>query len=170
MSHPSAFKTPKGEAAYLAAYDAAMKRWPVPYEEMDIPSRFGMTHVIVSGPKDAPPMVLLHGYWATSTMWAPNIADFSKDYRVYAVDVIGQPSRSIPAEAIRDAADYAAWLTATLNALHLDSVCLVGCRSAGGWRSITQWPHRRAFGSWCCCLLAASCRWSDSSACAGYSW
>ena len=25
MSHPSAFKTPEGEAAFLAAYDAAMK-------------------------------------------------------------------------------------------------------------------------------------------------
>ena len=109
MSHPSAFKTPEGEAAFLAAYDAAMKSWTVPYEETDIPTPFGMTHVVVSGPKDAPPLVLLHGYWATSTMWAPNIADFSKDYRVYAVDVMGQPGKSIPAEPIRDAADYAAW-------------------------------------------------------------
>jgi len=99
MSHPSAFKTPEGEAAFLAAYDAAMKSWPVPYEETDVPTPFGMTHVVVSGPKDAPPLVLLHGYWATSTMWAPNIADFSKDYRVYAVDVMGQPSKSIPASA-----------------------------------------------------------------------
>jgi pimeloyl-ACP methyl ester carboxylesterase len=68
-------------------------------------------------------------------MWAPNIADFSKDYRVYAVDVMGQPSKSIPAEPIRDAADYAAWLTATLDALHLDSVCLVGM-SFGGWLAL----------------------------------
>ena len=136
MSSPrSVFKTPEGEGAFLAAYDAAMKFWPVPYEEMDIPSRFGMTHVIVSGPKDAPPLALLHGYWATSTMWAPNIADFSKDYRVYAVDVMGQPGKSIPAEAIRDAADYAAWLTATLDALHLDHVCLVGM-SFGGWLAL----------------------------------
>jgi pimeloyl-ACP methyl ester carboxylesterase len=135
MPGPSAFKTPEGEAAFLAAYDAAMKLWPVPYEEMDISTPFGMTHVVVSGPKDAPPLVLLHGYWATSTMWAPNIADFSRDYRVYAVDVMGQPSRSIPAEPIRDAADYAAWLTATLDALHLDSVCLVGM-SFGGWLAL----------------------------------
>ena len=135
MSGPSAFKTPDGEAAFLAAYDAAMKLWPVPYEEMDIPTQFGMTHVVVSGPKDAPPVVLLHGYWATSTMWAPNIADFSKDYRVHAVDVMGQPSKSMPAEPIRDAADYAAWLTAILDALHLDRVCLVGM-SFGGWLAL----------------------------------
>ena len=135
MSHSSAFKTPEGEAAYLAAYDAAMKLWPVPYEEMEVPSRFGMTHVIVSGPKDAPPLVLLHGYMATSTMWSPNIADFSKDYRVYAVDVMGQPSKSIPTEPIRNAADYAVWLAATLDALHLDRICLVG-KSYGGWLAL----------------------------------
>src|SRR5215510_8448387 len=102
MSHESAFKTPEGEAAYLEAYDAAMKLLPVSYEEMTIQSRFGLTHVVISGPKDAPPLVLLHGYMATSTMWSPNIEDFSKEYRVYAVDVMGQPSRSIPDEPIRD--------------------------------------------------------------------
>ena len=75
MSHASAFKTPRGEAAYLAAYKAAMNLWPVSYEEIEIPSRFGIAHVIVSGPKNASPLVLLHGYMATSTMWAPNIIE-----------------------------------------------------------------------------------------------
>ena len=41
MTHTSAFNTPEGEVAYLAACDAAMKLWPVPYEETEIPSRFG---------------------------------------------------------------------------------------------------------------------------------
>lgn len=134
-SRPSSFKTPEGEALFLAAYDAALKRWPVPYEELEVSSRFGTTHVVVSGSKDAPPLVLLHGYWATSTMWSPNIADFSKAYRVYAIDVMGQPGKSIPAEPIRDAADYATWLTATLDALHLGRVSLVGM-SFGGWLAL----------------------------------
>jgi pimeloyl-ACP methyl ester carboxylesterase len=131
----SAFKTPQGEAAYLAAYDAAMRSWPVPYEEMEIPGRFGITHVVASGPTGAPPLVLLHGYWATLTMWTPNIADFSKDYRTYAIDVMGQPSKSFPAEPIRNAADYAEWLTAVLDGLHLDRICLVGM-SYGGWLAL----------------------------------
>lgn len=136
MSHaPSTFKTPEGEAAFLAAYDAAMKLWPVPYTEMDLPSQFGTTHVVISGQKDGPPLVLLHGYMATSTMWSPNIADFSKDYCVYAIDVMGQPSKSIPREPIQDAADYTAWLTATLDGLHLDRISLVGM-SYGGWLAL----------------------------------
>jgi hypothetical protein len=50
MSHPSVIKTLEGEARLRAAYDAALKRWPVPYEEIDIPGRFGTTHVVASGP------------------------------------------------------------------------------------------------------------------------
>jgi pimeloyl-ACP methyl ester carboxylesterase len=130
------FKTVAGEAAYLSAYDAAIKLWPVPYEEMDIPGRFGLTHVVACGPRDAPPLVLLHGYWATLTMWTPNVADFSESYRVYAVDVMGQPGRSIPDKPIRNAADYVAWLTSILNELKLDRVSLVGM-SYGGWLSLT---------------------------------
>jgi len=68
-------------------------------------------------------------------MWTPNIADFSQDHRVYAIDVMGQPGKSIPGEAIRNEADYAAWLTATLDALHLDRVSLVGM-SYGGWLAL----------------------------------
>ena len=136
MSHTSAFKTREGEAAYLAAYDSAMRLWPVSYEEIEIPTRFGSTHVVVCGPKGAPPLVLLHGYMATSAMWSPNIRDFSNDYRVYAIDTMGQPSKSIPGEPIRNAADYVAWLTATLDALQLDRISLVGM-SFGGWLALT---------------------------------
>ena len=134
-SPSSAFRTPDGQAAFLAAYDAAMKSWPVPYEEMEIPGRFGTTHVIASGPTGAPPLVLLHGYWATSTMWAVNIADFARHYRVYALDVMGQPSKSIPTEPVRNADDYAAWLAATLDGLHLDRVFLAG-QSYGAWLAL----------------------------------
>jgi pimeloyl-ACP methyl ester carboxylesterase len=72
---------------------------------------------------------------ATSVMWAPNIADFSRDYRVFAIDIMGQPSRSVPGEPIRRAADYVAWLTATLDGLSLGRVSLLGM-SFGGWMAL----------------------------------
>jgi len=137
MTDRYAFKTPEGQAAYLEAYDAAMRLWPVPYEEIEITTRFGVTHVVASGPKDCPPLVLLHGYFGTLTMWSANIADFSKTYRVYAVDVMGQPSKSIPDpdEPIRDAAGYVAWLSEMLNELNLNRFFLVGL-SYGGWLAL----------------------------------
>lgn len=137
MTQTTAFKTPEGETAYLAAYETAMNLWPVAYEEIEIPGRFGVTHLVTCGPKDAPPLVLLHGYIATLTMWSPNIADFSKDYRVYAIDVMGQPGKSIPNpdEPIRNLADFMAWLGDTLDNLNLDEVFLVGM-SYGGWLAL----------------------------------
>jgi len=134
MTHTSAFKTPEGETAYLAAYENAMNLWPVPYEEIEIPTRFGMTHVLTCGSKDAPPLVLLHGYFVTLAMWLSNVADLSKDYRVYAIDVMGQPGKSIPnpEEPIRDVADLMAWLIETLNGLTLNRISLAGM-SFGGW-------------------------------------
>ena len=53
MSHPSPFKTPEGEAKFRGAYDAALKLWPVSYDELDIPTRFGTTHVVTAGPQNA---------------------------------------------------------------------------------------------------------------------
>ena len=44
-------------------------------------------------------------------------------------------ARAFPTEPIRDAADYVAWLTATLDGLHLDRVSLVGM-SFGGWLAL----------------------------------
>ena len=73
MSPAFGFKTRKGASTFLAAYNAALKRWPVPYNEIDLPTPFGMTHVVAAGTKEAPPLLPLHGYMATSIMWGPNI-------------------------------------------------------------------------------------------------
>ena len=137
MTQTSAFKNIDGKTEFFAAYEAAMNLWPVPYDEIDIPTRFGKTHVVTTGPKDAPPMVLLHGNFGTLTMWSQNIADFSKDYRVYAIDVMGQPSKSIPEpeKPIREVADFDAWLSDTLDGLNLERIFLMGV-SYGGWLAL----------------------------------
>ncbi len=91
----SVFRTPEDEAKYMAAYDAVLALWPVPYESFDVPTRFGKTHVIASGPKEAQPLVLLHATSASATMWFSNIADLSRNYRTYALDTIGEPGKSV---------------------------------------------------------------------------
>src|SRR5215212_4701872 len=132
---PSSFKSPEGEAEFMAAYEACMKLWPVPYEPMYISGRYGRTHLVASGPKDAPPLVLLHMFLTSLTQWAANIADLSRDYRVYAIDVMGQPSKSIPDQSIQSREDYVAWLSEVLDALDIKSTNLVGA-SFGGWLTL----------------------------------
>ncbi|MFE0650426.1 alpha/beta fold hydrolase [Streptomyces sp. NPDC059534] len=43
----------------------------------------------VSGPEDAPPVVLVHGRGENSTTWAEIAADLAADHRVYALDLRG---------------------------------------------------------------------------------
>jgi pimeloyl-ACP methyl ester carboxylesterase len=131
-SLPNPFKSHKGEADFLAAYDRMMRYWPVPYETFDIPGTYGCTHLVASGSKDAPALVLLHGGRASLTMWSANVGDLSQEYRVYAVDIIGQPGKSIPARTFKKRDDLVPWFTELLDALKLQKVYLVG-QSYGGW-------------------------------------
>jgi pimeloyl-ACP methyl ester carboxylesterase len=129
------FKSTEGKAEFLAAYEDTLKLWPVAYEPMDITGRYGRTHLVACGPKDAPSLVLLHMYFTSLTQWAANAADLSQDYRVYAIDVMGQPSRSIPDQPIKSREDFVAWLSEILDALDIESTNLVGA-SYGGWLTL----------------------------------
>ena len=131
----SHFKTPESERAYTVFIQEAMEAWPVPYDEIEVASRFGTTHVVACGPKEAPPLVLLHGFFTTLFLWTPNIADLSKSYRVYAIDIMGNRNRSIPSEAIGTEDDIIEWLGGTLTEMGLESVYLAGM-SFGGWLGI----------------------------------
>ena len=71
----------------MAAHEATMQLWNVPYEDRFVSSRFGSTHLVVCGPKEAPPLVLLHCYFLTQASWAYNIVALSRNYRVYAVPI-----------------------------------------------------------------------------------
>lgn len=132
---PFPFKNPEGEAEYMAAYEAIMRLWPVPYEDMYIPSRFGSTHLVACGSKDAPPLVLLHCFFTSLTVWAYNTADFSRNYRVYAVDMMGQPSKSIPDQPISNREEMAEWLTGILDTLGINQTDLIGY-SYGGFAAL----------------------------------
>jgi pimeloyl-ACP methyl ester carboxylesterase len=68
-------------------------------------------------------------------MWAANAAELSAHYRIYVLDVMGQPGKSVPDRAIANRADFSEWLTSVLVALHLDRVYMVGM-SYGGWLTL----------------------------------
>src|SRR5512142_1056961 len=103
------FKTAQGKARFLEAYAAMLARWPVDYEELDVATRFGNTHIIACGPSGAPALFLLHCYFGTATVWLPNVAGLSLHFRTYAVDVIGEPNKSQPVRPITSTAEFAQW-------------------------------------------------------------
>jgi pimeloyl-ACP methyl ester carboxylesterase len=129
------FKTPAGQARYFAAYDATMALWSVPVTALEVPTRFGTTHVNACGADDAPPLVLLHGAAISSTMWYPNAAALSRSYRVYAPDIIGEMGKSVRAVPAMKPAAYIDWLNDLFDGLGL-AQAHVGGISLGGWLAI----------------------------------
>ena len=126
------FRSAAHEAAFLSVYDAALGLWPVPYEEIDVPTRFGSTHIIVSGPESASPLVLLHWERYNSTIWSPIIGELSRRYRTYAVDVIGDAGKSVVGPRTRSRPDLALWLHEVLQGLNIEAAHLLG-HSYGGF-------------------------------------
>jgi pimeloyl-ACP methyl ester carboxylesterase len=90
----SIYKSPDIEAKFLEMYDAKMETWPVPYESVFVDTEYGRVHVIISGPEDAPPLLLLHASGVAGWSWLYNAEALSQDYRIYAIDTLGDAGRS----------------------------------------------------------------------------
>ena len=135
METISSFKNPEHEARYMSAYDAVLARWPVPYETIKIPTRFGETHIIASGPEARFPLLLLPGNFDCSLSWFHSIASLSVAHRVYALDTIGDVGKSKACQLPADRDDFANWLADVLDGLHIPVADLAGI-SYGGFLAV----------------------------------
>jgi pimeloyl-ACP methyl ester carboxylesterase len=141
--HP--FKSAEAMDKYLKLYDQVALNWPVSSETRMLDTSYGKTFVRISGPVDAPPLVLLHGMGANSLMWIPNIEVLSKDYRTYAVEDINGNGKSIGTKSFKNSEDIVNWLDELFNALDLrNNINLLGM-SYGGWQTsqyAIKFPNR----------------------------
>lgn len=119
---------------YLRAYDKSLKLWGVPFQEDYVNTSLGTAHVVVTGPKNGAPLVLLHGMDATSTMWYPNIKALSKNNRVYAIDFLKEVGKSQSTEKSLSKSEIVQWYNEIFDYYKLNKIAVVGA-SRGGWLS-----------------------------------
>ncbi|MGW4245084.1 alpha/beta fold hydrolase [Nocardia sp. NPDC004722] len=129
------YKSEAGRAAIQAHYRDSLAKWPVPAEQLHIPTRLGDTFVLASGPDDAPPVIALHGSGSNSSAWRGDIASWAQDFRVYAVDMPGEPGGSTESRPELGTDALAEWLDDVLAGLHLSSASVIGM-SLGGWTAL----------------------------------
>ena len=113
------FQSSEAREGYLAHYAAKENSWPVEFEARIVESDDGETFVRISGPVDAPPLVLLPGGQSSSLIWRRLIASLSSRFRTYAPDAIYDAGRSVPRRPMKEVSDLTAWLDDVLDALHL---------------------------------------------------
>ena len=138
----SLYKTETGRLACFKSYDKIMKNhWPVAFtEEWVLTSPFGKTHVIVSGPADGKPIILLPGLFADATMWYATVGDLvAAGYRVLCTDhiVFGGKSElsNNNSKGVKNTQDYGVWFSALLDHFRYSKVVLGGL-SYGSWLSL----------------------------------
>jgi pimeloyl-ACP methyl ester carboxylesterase len=133
----SIWKTPAGGEAVRARYRQFLAHWPGEgARQLTVPTRHGETFVVASGPEDASALVLLHGSAATAAMWMADVGAWSRAFRVYAVDLIGEPGLSAEARPKLASGAYVEWLDDVLAGLAVERASLAGV-SLGGWLALT---------------------------------
>ncbi|MBB5079549.1 alpha/beta fold hydrolase [Nonomuraea endophytica] len=129
------YKSQEGGLELLDHYRQVLNAWPVPAEHIRVPNREGETFVLASGPQDAPPLVLLHGSGANTSMWRGDVATWSRHFRTYAVDLVGEPGLSAPSRPALGSDAVALWLDDVLEGLRVTKAAFAGT-SLGGWTAL----------------------------------
>lgn len=145
MHYPFASESKK--AKYLAHLAERAKAWPVPVEERTVETSWGPTFMRISGPANAPPLVLLPGGATSSLMWTPMVAGLAARHRVHALDSIIDVGRSANARPVKTSDDLTDWLDELFRTLGFGSDLRLMGMSHGGWTSAkyaARFPERIA--------------------------
>jgi pimeloyl-ACP methyl ester carboxylesterase len=138
------YASPEARERLRAWFPRFLARISAPTEARTVQTRFGETHLLVGGPEDGPPLVLLHGALASSAHALYEAAPLLGRLRVYALDVPGHSPMSADVRLPLDG--YGPWLVDALDALGLVRPALCGV-SYGGFvaiRGLATAPDRFA--------------------------
>lgn len=135
------YKSAEGKVAVHQCYREILDLWPVAFEQLTLTTRFGETHLLTCGDKALPPLLLMHGAMANATAWFLDIEEWSKHFRIYAIDMIGEPGLSAQVRLPMNTDDYTLWLDDVMQAAGLSEAAVVG-ESLGGWLALDYASRR----------------------------
>lgn len=138
----SVFKSKTARDKLRAYYNGVLSRFP--FGQQYIETTFGRTFMLTAGEESNPPVMLLHGSCSNSAFWFPEIMALSNNFRVYAIDIIGEAGNSEEYRPDLNSDAFALWMKDILDALGIERTALAG-NSLGGWMALkfaTVYPER----------------------------
>ncbi len=94
--HPatSLYKSPRYREDLMKIYDEKLSQWPTPHESRYVETEYGKIHVIISGPENGYPVLLINASGVAAWSWIFNTGALNRHYRTYAVDNIGEAGKN----------------------------------------------------------------------------
>lgn len=121
----SIYKNETAKTEILALYEAKLAACNITYIDEYVDTFAGKTHIIITGDRTLPPLVLLHGINAGAPLALEAIKDLNQQYCIYAIDIIGQASKSAENRLPIHDNSIGKWLVEVLDALKLQAVPFV---------------------------------------------
>ncbi len=141
--------------AVLAAGWLALRRSDIPYDVLETAyasseSQFltledGLkVHFRDQGPKDAPALVLIHGFSASLHTWEPWVGRLKESYRIISLDLPGHGLTRVLDPRTLDADRFVEVIEETTRRIGVDQFVLVGSSMGGNasWRFALDHPDR----------------------------
>lgn len=126
------YRSQQGKEQILKLYDQNWADLGLETEHRTIPTRFGETHVVITGPSDGQPILVFHGGNMISPISFAWITQLTSQYRVYAPDTVGHPGYSAETRLKPGSFQYGEWASEVISGLNLhEPVVLGGSYGAG---------------------------------------
>ncbi|WP_128103001.1 alpha/beta fold hydrolase [Paenibacillus sp. DCT19] len=148
----SIYRSEEGKSCILEEYEAYVDQLGEGFTREYVETRFGQTHVLLTGPKDGKPLFILQGMNCVNPMTLSWFSSLFKDYRIIAPDTIGHPGYSEDTRISARFDSLAMWVTDLLDHYEIDQSAFIGPSFGGGiiLRLATYIPDRIA-----CSILVA---------------
>ncbi len=128
----SIYKSDEGRRAMAHWYEHFVARLGTEVEFVQVETRFGQTNVLVTGPKDAPPLWCFHGAMASAPAALAQVPELARRFRIYFPDTVGQPGRSTEMRLDWQGLEHGHWVVDVLDGLGVSSIRAIGV-SLGGY-------------------------------------
>lgn len=127
----SLFKSEAGKREILDLYDQKLEELAIDYQYKRVPTTYGETNVIITGDASKPPLIIVHGSNACAPIGLETYPHLSKQFQVFAVDVLAQPNKSAETRVSMKDDSYGVWMHEVIDALGLKDVVLAGFSFGG---------------------------------------
>jgi len=125
------FKSEQGKNEILQLYDKKLESLELDYEYKTINTSFGNTNIIVTGNKENPPIIIVHGSNGCAPVALETYMDLIDSFSVYAVDLLAQPNKSAETRLSMKDDSYGQWMNEIIEELDLNEVTLAGFSFGG---------------------------------------